>query len=162
MRTMGWKNKIQEYIRENKLRKRWHKVTVMLAMAAVVVTGAVMILPAITMENGPQMLECQIDIHTHTDSCYDEGNNLICGYADFVVHSHDSSCYAEDGTLICPLNEIETHTHDASCYQEELICGKEEIILHTHTDACLDENGNLICGMLEVKEHIHEDRKSVV
>lgn len=157
MRTMGWKNKIQEYIRENKLRKRWHKVTVMLAMAAVVVTGAVMILPAITMENGPQMLECQIDIHTHTDSCYDEGNNLICGYADFVVHSHDSSCYAEDGTLICPLNEIETHTHDASCYQEELICGKEEIILHTHTDACLDENGNLICGMLEVKEHIHDE-----
>ena len=81
MKQMDWKKKIQEYIRENKLRRRWYKLTAILASAAIVVTGIAMILPAITMENSPQMLECQIDVHTHTDSCYgDEGNILwfIC------------------------------------------------------------------------------------
>lgn len=117
MKQMDWKKKIQEYIRENKLRRRWYKLTAILASAAIVVTGIAMILPAITMENSPQMLECQIDVHTHTDSCYGDEGNIICGYADFVVHMHDGSCYAEDGTLICPLPEIEVHTHDTSCFR---------------------------------------------
>ena len=51
------KNKISEYIRERKLRKRWHKITALLAVVAVIVTTAAMILPAITMEKGTEQTE---------------------------------------------------------------------------------------------------------
>ena len=158
MKQMGWKNRIQEYMREHRLRKRWYKLTAVLAAAAVVVTGTAMILPAVTMENSPQMLECQLDIHTHSDSCYDENGNVTCGYADFVVHTHDSACYAEDGTLICPLEEIEAHTHDASCYQETriLTCGLEEGVGHIHDDSCYGAAEEPACGLEESAVHVHE------
>ena len=158
MKAPDEKARIQEYIREHKLRKRWHKLTAVLAAAAVVVTAAVMILPAITMENEPEMLQCQLDLHTHTDSCYDAEGNLICGYADFVVHTHDESCYAEDGTLICPLEEIKPHTHDASCYEEvpELVCELEETEGHEHDESCYALSQESICGLEESVPHTHE------
>ena len=158
MKAPDEKARIQEYIREHKLRKRWHKLTAVLAAVAVVVTAAVMILPAITMENEPEMLQCQLDLHTHTDSCYDAEGNLICGYADFVVHTHDESCYAEDGTLICPLEEIKPHTHDASCYEEvpELVCELEETEGHEHDESCYTLSQEPICGLEESVPHTHE------
>ena len=135
---MKLSGKIQEYIREHKLRKRWRRYTAVLAGVVVSVTSAALILPAITMENAPSLLECQLDLHTHTDNCYDEEGNIVCGYADFVVHTHDASCYAEDGTLICTLPEIRAHAHDSSCYQEALIpiCGQEESAGHIHDESC--------------------------
>ncbi len=162
MRQKGWKDKIQEYIQEHTRRKRWYKAAAILAAAAVFVTGGLMIVPAVTMEKSPRMLECETDIHKHTDSCYDEEENLICGYADFAVHTHDSSCYGDSGTLICPLPEIQTHTHDDSCYREEqvLICGQEESQSHTHqghihSEACYEVSEKLICGQEESEPHTH-------
>ena len=158
MKSESWKNKIQEYIHEHKLRKRWLKITASLGALAIVMTAAAMILPAITMENTPQMLECRIDIHTHTDSCYDAERNVICGFADFVVHTHNDSCYAEDGTLICPLDEIEAHTHDASCYQETRVsvCGLEERAGHIHDASCYQTAEEPACGLEESVAHVHE------
>lgn len=164
MKPESWKNKVQEYIQEHKLRRRWLKITASLGAFAVVVTAAAMILPAITMENAPQMLECQIGVHTHKDSCYDAEGNIVCGYADFVVHTHNDSCYAEDGTLICPLDEIETHTHDASCYRESRVptCGLEEGSGHVHeghihTEACYEVSNVLTCGQAEAAPHTHDE-----
>lgn len=57
MKPYNGKNKISEYIRERKLRKRWHKITALLAVVAVIVTTAAMILPAITMEKGTEQTE---------------------------------------------------------------------------------------------------------
>lgn len=51
MKPYDGKNKISEYVRERKLHKRWHKITALLAVLAVIATTAAMILPAITMEN---------------------------------------------------------------------------------------------------------------
>lgn len=164
MKPESWKNRMQEYIQEHKLRRRWLKITASLGAFAVVVTAAAMILPAITMENAPQMLECQIGVHTHKDSCYDAEGNIVCGYADFVVHTHNDSCYAEDGTLICPLDEIETHTHDASCYRESRVptCGLEEGSGHVHeghihTEACYEVSNVLTCGQAEAAPHTHDE-----
>ena len=53
MKSNDEKKKISEYIRERKQRKRWHKITALLAVIAVIVTTAAMILPAITMEKSP-------------------------------------------------------------------------------------------------------------
>ena len=45
-------------------------------------------------------LDCHVmdDVHQHTEQCYDEDGNLICGIADFVAHEHDpETCYDEEG-----------------------------------------------------------------
>lgn len=118
MKPQDENRKLREYIRQSRQRRRWRRLTAVLATAAAVLTLCVMVLPAVTMESTPQTLACQLDLHTHTDSCYDEEGELLCGYAGFVAHTHDSSCYGEDGTLICPLEERKPHTHTESCYQE--------------------------------------------
>lgn len=156
MKPQDENRKLREYIRQSKQRRRWHGLTAVLATAAAVLTLCVMVLPAVTLENTPQALACQLDdLHTHTDSCYDEEGELVCGYADFVAHTHDSSCYGEDGTLICPLEERKPHTHTESCYQETetLVCGQEETQGHTHSDACYETQ--LVCGLEESQGHTH-------
>lgn len=156
MKPQDENRKLREYIRQSKQRRRWHGLTAVLATAAAVLTLCVMVLPAVTLENTPQTLACQLDdLHTHTDSCYDEEGELVCGYADFVAHTHDSSCYGEDGTLICPLEERKPHTHTESCYQETevLVCGQEETQGHTHTEACYETQ--LVCGLEESQAHSH-------
>lgn len=156
MKPQDENRKLREYIRQSKQRKRWHGLTAVLATAAAVLTLCVMVLPAITLENTSQTLVCQLDdLHTHTDSCYNEEGELVCGYADFVAHTHDSSCYGEDGTLICPLEERKPHTHTESCYQETevLVCGQEETQGHTHTEACYETQ--LVCGQEEGQGHTH-------
>ena len=155
MKPQDENRKLREYIRQSKQRRRWHRLTAVLATAAAVLTLCVMVLPAVTLENTPQALACQLDLHTHTDSCYDEEGELVCDYADFVAHTHDSSCYREDGTLICPLEERKPHTHTESCYQETetLVCGQEETQGHTHSDACYETQ--LVCGLEESQGHTH-------
>lgn len=155
MKPQDENRKLREYIRQSKQRRRWHGLTAVLAAAAAVLTLCVMVLPAVTLENTPQALACQLDLHTHTDSCYDEEGELVCGYADFVAHTHDSSCYGEDGTLICPLEERKPHTHTESCYQETetLVCGREETQGHTHTEACYETQ--LVCSQEESQGHTH-------
>ena len=139
MRAYNGNSRAEEYLQERKFRKRWKKITWLLAaVVAIAVTGA-MVLPGLTMEKEPGTLCCALNLHTHVDSCYDADGNLICGYADFVVHTHNAFCYDDNGELICPLEEIQAHTHDASCYQTNLvqICDLEETEGHVHTDQCL-------------------------
>lgn len=156
MKPQDENRKLREYIRQSKQRRRWHGLTAVLATAAAVLTLCVMVLPAVTLENTPQALACHLDdLHTHTDSCYDEEGELVCGYADFVAHTHDSSCYGEDGALICPLEERKPHTHTESCYQETetLVCGREETQGHTHTEVCYETQ--LVCSQEESQAHSH-------
>ncbi len=63
--------------------------------------------------------------HEHSEACYDEEGNLICGYEGVNVHEHDARCYDIYG---------------------ELICGYEGAADHVHTEGCYDEEGNLVCG----------------
>lgn len=145
-----------------------------LACAVAVCTVYALILPAITLENDScaipehtHTLDCytqvtsvtknvpvcsaeSLNIHHHSQDCYDGSGNLICGYADFVVHTHDASCYDESGNLWCPLPEIKPHTHDALCYAVEEP--------HSHTEECYTlERGELVCGLEESDEHLHTD-----
>lgn len=97
-------------------------------------------------------------LHVHTDECYDEEGNLICGHE--VTHLHQLECYDEDGNLICGFGgeEQPKHEHDATCYDEEgnLICGNEDAKDHEHDADCYDEEGNLICEYTGVKDHEHD------
>ena len=177
VKLMKW---VSDLIEQRRQSKRWHKFAVILAVAAAFVTIYALLIPAVTMENTVKTLDCAVEVHTHTENCYNENSNLICGYADYVVHTHNSSCYNADGELVCELPEIEEHKHEDLCYTEKQvpICGQEEneshthnadcytaekVLacgrqkLHAHTDTCYDESGNLVCGLLELKEHTHND-----
>lgn len=157
MNNRDLEQKIQELVQQRKRRKRWYKLTAVLAAAAMVVTAGSLILPAMTMEKAPEPLKCQLDLHAHEESCYGDGGELLCGYADFVVHEHDASCYDEEGVLICPLEEIKAHTHSISCYEETrvLTCGMEEGEGHTHNASCYGKSTETTCGFEEKPSHVH-------
>ena len=156
MNNRDLEQKIQEFVQLRKRRKRWYKLTAVLAAVAVVVTTGSLVLPAMTMEKGPEPLNCQLDLHTHEESCYGDDGELLCGYADFVVHEHDASCYDEEGVLICPLEEIKAHTHSISCYEETrvLTCGMEEGEGHTHNASCYGKSTEPTCGLEEKPSHV--------
>lgn len=145
----------------------WMKVVSILACLVVFCTTYALILPAITLEHATCGMEehlhseecyepapvqtirelvCteeSLNIHQHTETCYEEEKNLICGYADSVIHIHDDNCYDPDGNLICTLPEVEEQ--------------KPEIIAHTHVQECYDEAGFLICGKTEIQKHQHNE-----
>ena len=165
----------ERYMKAHKKKRSWYRVVTCLACVVVFCTTYALILPAITLEKtGCELPEhthtqqcytqvttvqktepaCNADtlnIHRHTQDCYDGEGNLTCGYADFVVHSHDSTCYDENGVPWCPLPEVEVHQHTESCYAVPETEASAE--LHTHTDACYTmERGELTCG-----QHVHTD-----
>ncbi|MCI6488128.1 MAG: hypothetical protein MSA25_08770, partial [Clostridiales bacterium] len=166
-----------EYTQRHRRRKRWQKVVTCLAAVVVFCTTYALILPAITMEKQceiPEHIHTQacytqvtsvekkvpvctvesLNLHQHTNSCYNDDGELVCGYADFVIHQHDSSCYDENGNLWCPLPIIEAHTHGESCWTTP-----ETEPAHVHADECYEwEQGEtLICGQEEREGHIHSE-----
>ncbi len=147
-------------MRKQKKSKRWQKGFWGLAIAVVAGTVAILTLTGQALTHKTKLLNCQLEVHEHTDDCYDEEDNLICGYADYVVHVHNDDCYDSDGNLVCTLPEKEEHEHEEACYEEQqiLICEAAEEAGaegHTHTEECYGtEQGGLTCGK---EEHTHDD-----
>lgn len=175
---------LEETMKKRRNRKRWQKIATALCALVVFCTTYALILPAITLEkgcpipehtHGPECytqvtvrqettLSCAAQVHQHTDSCYDEHHNPVCGYADFLVHVHEECCYDGSGNLRCTLPEIKAHSHDEGCYapghshgadcytqvQGPLICHK-----HVHTESCWAETQETVCGQEESPDHTH-------
>lgn len=194
-------NMLQEaakFLIRNRRHQVWKKIVSVMACMVVFCTTYALILPAITLEKykcgmeehihtdacytqvtshsrrEPVCSEERLDIHRHTEDCWDENGEIVCGFADFVIHTHTSLCYDGDGHLWCPLPEIEPHTHRAGCYEEpsrqevhthtdacytvelgELICTKSTESAHTHTEACYTETEELVCSIPESDGHQH-------
>ena len=147
------------FLGDRKHNKRWLAIILCLAVIAAVGTVRTLKYTGHSMTHKEKVLTCTYQPHQHTDSCYNEAGNLICGLADFVLHTHNDDCYDLQGNLVCQLPEIKPHHHTDECYAEKkvLICGKEETDGHTHSAECYDENGNLICGQEEQEAHHHTD-----
>lgn len=113
-----------EILRKRKNDRRWQKIVLCLAVVAASGTILVLMTTGQALTKKGKVLDCKLEVHEHTDECYDEEGELVCGYADFVIHEHNDDCYDADGNLVCTLPEIELHEHDASCYEEQrvLIC----------------------------------------
>ncbi|MGN0798848.1 MAG: fibro-slime domain-containing protein [Christensenellales bacterium] len=197
-------NFVQEadkYIKTRQRKRKWYRVVTCLAAVVVFCTVYALILPAITMEQEGQceipehthdiscyvqvtsiprrVLTCSketLNIHEHTDECYDEDGEPVCGYADFVVHVHDASCYDENGALWCPLLQIRTHTHNERCFPAEaagtaaehvhtedcftltrgaLTCTETAGGGHAHGESCYTETTSLVCTIPESDAHQH-------
>lgn len=190
-----------KYIKSRQRKRQWYRVVTCLAAVVVFCTVYALILPAITMEQEGQceipehthdiscymqvtsiprrVLTCSkemLNIHEHTDACYNEKGEPVCGYADFVVHVHDASCYDENGNLWCPLPQIRTHTHNERCFPADtagtaaehvhteecfiltrgaLICTETGGGGHTHGDSCYTETASLVCAIPESDAHQH-------
>ena len=165
--------------------RTWRMAVLAVAALAALVLFAALILPGVTLESEPAMLECSLELHEHGAGCFDAEGNVICGYADFVVHTHGADCYDAAGRLICPLPEIAEHEHTAGCYAEhevlaceyagdggeagaehvhgescyisEPVCGIEAGAVHTHGESCYDSAAGpeLICTLAEGAGHSH-------
>ena len=163
----------EKYTLAHKRKRRWQRAVTALSGVVVFCTTYALILPAITMEKkceipehthtdacyrqtaGKRVPVCTpdaLELHRHTNDCYDGAGNLICGYADFVVHRHDSSCYDENGALWCTLPEMEEHRHTDECYTlPEAVAAAPAQEVHTHGEDCYTmERGELTC-----QEHVH-------
>lgn len=120
-------------LKEQKQYRR--RLIVFLCLAVVVVYGTLTALKLYgqAMTHKMEVLDCQYEVHEHTDECYemDEEGNLgtepVCGYADYVIHVHNDDCYDADGNLTCDLEEHPAHEHTEECYVTEmvLVCGEE-------------------------------------
>lgn len=128
----------EKYYKRHRQRRLWQRIVIALGCIVVFCTTYALILPAITLDNGPA---CGIEEHIHDDSCYQT--------VEAVEHQHTDSCYQTVKVLICGKEETEEHKHTEDCYAEEqtlvcdksedtnsepvLICDKQE---HLHSDAC--------------------------
>ncbi len=158
-----------KFLQEQKNYKRWLAVFLCLAVTTVFGTAAALKMYGQAMTHQVKVLECQYEVHEHTDDCYEKDENgdptgdPICGCADYVVHVHNDDCYDENGNLVCPLEEIELHEHDENCYEETevLVCEEgesESVSGHQHTDSCYTEvQGELICEESTEGGHTHDD-----
>lgn len=167
----------QNYMLQNRRRGILKKIVHVLACTVIFCTTYALILPAITMENeafcgieehihsdacygrtSTSRLICHgetLQVHTHSEGCYDADGSVICGQADYIAHSHDKNCYGEDGSLVCTLAERDTHVHVQSCYAP---AQTQAQVLHVHSDGCYtQEQGELICGTEPYAGHTHGD-----
>lgn len=144
------------YLKTHMQKKKWRRVVTVLSCIVVFCTTYALILPAITMTQ-------QTHVHTPEDCyervliCGQEQAILICGAAEGEgAHLHTQDCFDEAGNAVCGLDESAGHEHTDGCYRTGwvLVCGQEESAKaqtpHEHTDGCYKDQ--LVC---ELEEHQH-------
>ena len=175
---MEMKNRFQEAIqnvqRQRHLARRSVAMVLVLAMLTAMSVSWRLHQDGIALAADDTRYYCGKEEHKHTDDCYIEGTEPICGYeeGEIVEETMDSADDAGDGdssvadwdeagsepesepaTQEEPEPEVVLHYHTADCYEEEevLTCGIESD--HVHQDYCYDqETGELLCT-----EHEHTD-----
>lgn len=175
---MGMKNRFQEAIqnvqRQRHLARRSVAMVLVLAMLTAMSVSWRLHQDGIALAADDTRYYCGKEEHKHTDDCYIEGTEPICGYeeGEIVEEAMDSADDAGDGgssaadrdeagsepesepaTQEEPEPEVVLHHHTSDCYEEEevLTCGIESD--HVHQDYCYDqETGELLCT-----EHEHTD-----
>lgn len=175
---MEMKNRFQEAIqnvqRQRHLARRSVAMVLVLAMLTAMSVSWRLHQDGIALAADDTRYYCGKEEHKHTDDCYIEGTEPICGYeeGEIVEETMDSADDAGDGDASAadrdeagsepesepvtqeePEPEVVLHHHTADCYEEEeeLTCGIESD--HVHQDYCYDqETGELLCT-----EHEHTD-----
>lgn len=175
---MGMKNRFQEAIqnvqRQRHLARRTVAMVLVLAMLTAMSVSWRLHQDGIALAADDTRYYCGKEEHKHTDDCYIEGTEPICGYeeGEIVEETMDSADDAGDGdssaadwdeagsepesepaTQEEPEPEVVLHHHTSDCYEEQevLTCGIDSD--HVHDEACYDtETGELLCT-----EHEHTD-----
>ena len=98
---------------------------------------------------------CGKEEHKHTDDCYIEGTEPICGYeeGEIVEETMDSADDAGDGdSSAADWDEAGSEPESEPATQEE---PEPEVVLHHHTSDCYEEQEVLTCGI--ESDHVHQD-----
>lgn len=128
----GFLGRAGKFLQEQKKHRRWMMMFLCLAGGVTLGTLTFLKLYGQAMTHKVKVLECQYEVHEHTDDCYAENEDgvksLVCGYADYVVHVHNDDCYNTKGELVCTLEEHMLHEHTDDCYgrDEILVCREPE------------------------------------
>lgn len=156
---MGMKNRFQEAIqnvqRQRHLARRSVAMVLVLAMLTAMSVSWRLHQDGIALAADDTRYYCGKEEHKHTDDCYIEGTEPICGYeeGEIVEETMDLADDAGDGdSSAADWDEAGSEPESEPATQEE---PEPEVVLHHHTSDCYEEKEVLTCGI--ESDHIHQD-----
>lgn len=156
---MEMKNRFQEAIqnvqRQRHLARRSVAMVLVLAMLTAMSVSWRLHQDGIALTADDTRYYCGKEEHKHTDDCYIEGTEPICGYeeGEIVEETMDSADDAGDGdSSAADWDEAGSEPESEPATQEE---PEPEVVLHHHTSDCYEEQEVLTCGI--DSDHVHQD-----
>ena len=156
---MEMKNRFQEAIqnvqRQRHLARRSVAMVLVLAMLTAMSVSWRLHQDGIALAADDTRYYCGKEEHKHTDDCYIEGTEPICGYeeGEIVEETMDSADDAGDGdSSAADWDEAGSEPESEPATQEE---PEPEVVLHHHTSDCYEEQEVLTCGI--ESDHVHQD-----
>lgn len=156
---MEMKNRFQEAIqnvqRQRHLARRTVAMVLVLAMLTAMSVSWRLHQDGIALTADDTRYYCGKEEHKHTDDCYIEGTEPICGYeeGEIVEETMDLADDAGDGdSSAADWDEAGSEPESEPATQEE---PEPEVVLHHHTSDCYEEEEVLTCGI--ESDHIHQD-----
>ena len=156
---MGMKNRLQEAIqnvqRQRHLARRSVAMVLVLAMLTAMSVSWRLHQDGIALAADDTRYYCGKEEHKHTDDCYIEGTEPICGYeeGEIVEETMDLADDAGDGdSSAADWDEAGSEPESEPATQEE---PEPEVVLHHHTSDCYEEKEVLTCGI--ESDHVHQD-----
>lgn len=152
---MGMKNRFQEAIqnvqRQRHLARRSVAMVLVLAMLTAMSVSWRLHQDGIALAADDTRYYCGKEEHKHTDDCYIEGTEPICGYeeGEIVEETMDSADDAGDGdSSAADRDEAGSEPESEPATQEE---PEPEVVLHHHTADCYEEEEVLTCGIESIR-----------
>ena len=156
---MEMKNRFQEAIqnvqRQRHLARRTVAMVLVLAMLTAMSVSWRLHQDGIALAADDTRYYCGKEEHKHTDDCYIEGTEPVCGYeeGEIVEETMDSADDAGDGdSSAADWDEAGSEPESEPATQEE---PEPEVVLHHHTSDCYEEQEVLTCGI--ESDHVHQD-----
>lgn len=156
---MEMKNRFQEAIqnvqRQRHLARRSVAMVLVLAMLTAMSVSWRLHQDGIALAADDTRYYCGKEEHKHTDDCYIEGTEPLCGYeeGEIVEETMDSADDAGDGdSSAADWDEAGSEPESEPATQEE---PEPEVVLHHHTSDCYEEEEVLTCGI--DSDHVHQD-----
>ena len=156
---MEMKNRFQEAIqnvqRQRHLARRSVAMVLVLAMLTAMSVSWRLHQDGIALTADDTRYYCGKEEHKHTDDCYIEGTEPICGYeeGEIIEETMDSADDAGDGdSSAADWDEAGSEPESEPATQEE---PEPEVVLHHHTSDCYEEQEVLTCGI--ESDHVHQD-----
>lgn len=156
---MGMKNRFQEAVqnvqRQRHLARRSLAMVLVLAMLTAMSVSWRLHQDGIALAADDTRYYCGKEEHKHTDDCYIEGTEPLCGYeeGEIVEEAMDLADDAGDGdSSAADWDEAGSEPESEPATQEE---PEPEVVLHHHTSDCYEEKEVLTCGI--ESDHVHQD-----
>ena len=156
---MEMKNRFQEAIqnvqRQRHLARRSVAMVLVLAMLTAMSVSWRLHQDGIALAADDTRYYCGKEEHKHTDDCYIEGTEPLCGYeeGEIVEETMDLADDAGDGdSSVADWDEAGSEPESEPATQEE---PEPEVVLHHHTSDCYEEKEVLTCGI--ESDHVHQD-----